>query len=99
MGVGSLDTVSRKLLAHGRAASTPFALVENGSLPEQRTLTGTLAELPALARRHAIAAPALLIVGEVAALAAPLHWHGELLESCRRQVHASPSSAALADAA
>jgi uroporphyrin-III C-methyltransferase/precorrin-2 dehydrogenase/sirohydrochlorin ferrochelatase len=100
MGVGRLDTVSRKLLAHGRAASTPFALVENGSLPHQRTLTGTLATLPELARRHAIAAPALLIVGEVAALAEPLHWHGELLESrpppARPQ---QPAAATLADAA
>jgi uroporphyrin-III C-methyltransferase/precorrin-2 dehydrogenase/sirohydrochlorin ferrochelatase len=99
MGVGSLDTVSRKLLAHGRAASTPFALVENGSLPQQRTLAGTLAELPGLARRHAIAAPALLIVGEVAALAEPLHWYGELLESCSRQPHVPSPSAAMADAA
>ena len=100
MGVARLDTVSRKLLAHGRAASTPFALVENGSLPQQRTLTGTLEELPALARQHAIAAPALLIIGEVAALAHRLHWHGELLESCRRSARPPHlPSAALADAA
>ncbi len=100
MGVGQLDTVSRKLITHGRAASTPFALVENGSLPQQRTLTGTLGELPALARQHAIAAPALLIIGEVAALAHRLHWHGELLESCRRPARSSHQpSAALADAA
>lgn len=79
MGVGQLDTLTQKLLAHGRAASTPFALVENGSLPNQRTLIGTLGELPERARHHAISAPALLILGEVAALASTLNWHGELL--------------------
>ncbi|GLQ87524.1 siroheme synthase [Dyella flagellata] len=79
MGVSQLDELARQLLAHGRAAATPFALIENGSLPQQRTLTGTLHELPALATRHAIQAPALLILGEVAAQANASHWYGELL--------------------
>ncbi|MBE1160353.1 siroheme synthase CysG [Dyella acidiphila] len=79
MGVATLDQLTRQLLAHGRDAETPFALIENGSLPSQRTLTGPLRDLPALAIRHAVRAPALLILGEVAGLAAASHWHGELL--------------------
>jgi len=94
MGVGQLETLTQKLLAHGRSASTPFALVENGSLPNQRTLIGTLGELPARARHHVIIAPALLILGEVAALASTLHWHGELLDA-----HLPTSDVLLADAA
>lgn len=69
MGVGELDALSRSLIADGRDAGTPCVLVENASLPRQRTLAGTLAELPALAREHGIRAPALLIVGDVAAQA------------------------------
>jgi len=69
MGVGELDALSRSLIADGRDAGTPCVLVENASLPQQRTLAGTLAGLPALAREHAVHAPALLIVGEVAAQA------------------------------
>ena len=69
MGVGELDALSHSLIARGRSADIPCVLVENASLPQQRTLTGTLAELPALAREHGIRAPALLIVGEVAAQA------------------------------
>jgi uroporphyrin-III C-methyltransferase/precorrin-2 dehydrogenase/sirohydrochlorin ferrochelatase len=69
-------------------------LVENGSLPNQRTLIGTLGELPARARHHVIIAPALLILGEVAALASILHWHGELLDA-----HLPTSDVLLADAA
>nr|MDQ3056401.1 siroheme synthase CysG [Pseudomonadota bacterium] len=76
MGVAGLDALARRLIAHGRGASTPFALIENGSRPGQRVITGTLQELAASARRHAVQSPALLIIGEVAALASNLHWFG-----------------------
>ena len=77
MGVAELQTLRDRLIAHGRAAATPFALIENGTRPEQRVITGTLAELPKLQRQHAVQSPALLIVGEVAALATELAWFGE----------------------
>lgn len=76
MGVTGLSALRDQLIAHGRAASTPFALIEHGSRPQQRVVAGTLAELPELARLHAVRAPALLIIGEVAALATQLHWFG-----------------------
>ena len=76
MGVAMLDTLRERLIAHGRAHGTPFALVENGSRAQQRVVVGTLAELPELARLHGVRSPALLIVGEVAALATRLHWFG-----------------------
>jgi len=77
MGVAGLEGLRERLLAHGRAPTTPFALVENGSRPEQRVITGTLADLPALARLHQVQSPALLILGEVASLADTLHWFGQ----------------------
>jgi len=80
MGVGQLESLSRRLREHGRAADTPFALVENGSRPEQRVLTGRLQDLAGLARAHDIRAPALLIVGSVAALANQLHWFGQHID-------------------
>ena len=76
MGVAGLGRIRERLLAHGRAASTPFAIVENGSRPEQRVITGTLAQLPEIAHAHSVQSPALLILGEVAALAERLHWFG-----------------------
>ncbi|ATE70997.1 siroheme synthase CysG [Lysobacter capsici] len=76
MGVSGLDVLRDKLIEHGRSASTPFALIENGSRREQRVVTGTLADLAERARGHNVQSPALLIVGEVAALAARLHWFG-----------------------
>jgi uroporphyrin-III C-methyltransferase/precorrin-2 dehydrogenase/sirohydrochlorin ferrochelatase len=77
MGVARLDVVQGQLLAHGRAPDTPFAIVENGTRPEQRVVTGRLTDLSHLAQRHAVQSPALLIVGEVAALADALHWFGD----------------------
>jgi len=55
-------------------------LIENGSRPEQRVLSGTLEALPRLAAEHGIHSPALLIVGEVAGLAPKLQWFGQHIE-------------------
>ena len=79
MGVGQLELLTQRLLRHGRSPATPFALIENGSRPEQRVVSGPLERLPELAREHAVRSPALLIVGEVAGLAPQLHWFGQHL--------------------
>lgn len=76
MGVGSLDAFTQRLLEHGRHPGTPFAIVENGTRPQQRVVTGALHELPARAVLHDIRPPALLIIGEVAAMANCYHWFG-----------------------
>ena len=76
MGVGGLAAIRANLLAHGRPASTPVAIVENGSRADQRVTLTTLGELDAVARDGGIRSPALVIVGEVAALASRLHWFG-----------------------
>lgn len=76
MGVQGLDTIRDRLIAHGRAPATPFALIENGSRANQRVVLGTLADLPERADAENVRSPALLILGEVAALAKDLHWFG-----------------------
>ncbi len=76
MGVAALENFRDQLITHGRAPHTPFALVENGSRSTQRVVTGTLADLPETARAFDVHSPALLILGEVAALAHTLHWYG-----------------------
>jgi uroporphyrin-III C-methyltransferase / precorrin-2 dehydrogenase / sirohydrochlorin ferrochelatase len=77
MGVAELAELRARLIEHGSAPSTPFALIENGSRPEQRVITGTLANLAERAAFHAVRSPALLILGEVAALATSLAWFGQ----------------------
>jgi uroporphyrin-III C-methyltransferase/precorrin-2 dehydrogenase/sirohydrochlorin ferrochelatase len=77
MGVGELDALQTRLIQHGRAISTPFALIENGTRAGQRVITGTLAHLAERATVHGVRSPALLILGEVAALATSLAWFGQ----------------------
>lgn len=76
MGTSELPVIQQQLIAHGRSSGTPFALVENGSRPEQRVITGTLGSLAERAAASEVRSPALLIIGEVAALANTLAWFG-----------------------
>ncbi|MEM8936878.1 MAG: siroheme synthase CysG [Pseudomonadota bacterium] len=69
MGVGKAARIAEQLIAHGRGASTPAAVIEKGTRADQKIVKGALTELPALIERGAIKGPALLVIGEVAALA------------------------------
>jgi uroporphyrin-III C-methyltransferase/precorrin-2 dehydrogenase/sirohydrochlorin ferrochelatase len=76
MGVAGLARARAQLLGHGRDPSTPLAIIENGTRPDQRVLLGTLDDVVELAISQRVQSPALLIVGEVTALADKLHWFG-----------------------
>lgn len=68
MGVGTAPVISERLIAAGRAASTPVAVIENGTRPEEVRAYGTLSELGELITRNRIEGPALLVIGDVAGL-------------------------------
>ena len=68
MSVGRFSTLMKKLVGNGKSAATPIAIVENGTRQAQRVVRGTLGQLTLLADAHKIKAPAMLFVGEVAAL-------------------------------
>jgi len=74
MGLSGLRLLCERLLEHGRGADTPAALVQQGTLPEQRVYVGTLASLPDLVAAHDVQAPTLVIIGEVVALHRTLQW-------------------------
>ncbi|WP_226093304.1 uroporphyrinogen-III C-methyltransferase [Dickeya oryzae] len=65
MGLSHASRLCLKLIAHGLPASTPLAIIERGTQPEQRVMTATLATLPALMARYQPQSPSLLVVGEV----------------------------------
>lgn len=72
MGLSQAGEIQRQLIAHGMAADTPVALVENGTSRRQRVLEGELRQLPALAQQAA--SPSLIIVGSVVSLRSQLNW-------------------------
>ncbi|MGX5219455.1 siroheme synthase CysG [Pseudomonas segetis] len=74
MGLVGLPVICQQLIAHGRAANTPAALIEQGTTQNQRVYTGTLADLPALVAENEVRAPTLVIVGEVVQLREQLAW-------------------------
>jgi uroporphyrin-III C-methyltransferase len=74
MGLGALPTICRQLVAHGMEPDTPAAVVEQATTPRQRVVCGTLLTLPVLAAAQDIAAPALIVVGEVVRMHSTLSW-------------------------
>lgn len=68
MGVGRLPEIAEQLVAHGRPADQPVAVVERGTTPDQRTTRATLATVATVAREREVANPAVIVVGAVAAL-------------------------------
>jgi len=77
MGLSGLAHLCEKLMEHGLSADWPAAIVQQGTQPTQRTVTGTLATLPALADAAKLRAPTLIIVGKVVTLRPKLRWFPE----------------------
>jgi uroporphyrin-III C-methyltransferase/precorrin-2 dehydrogenase/sirohydrochlorin ferrochelatase len=74
MGLVGIDILCRELTAHGLPGATPAALVQQGTTPQQRVLTGTLASLPDIVHQNEVKAPTLIIIGEVVRLRERLKW-------------------------
>jgi len=72
MGAMKAAEISRQLILHGRAASTPVAVIGRGTRSDQQVLTGTLEHLETLAA--SAPSPALLVIGEVVNLHGQLAW-------------------------
>ncbi|MES2860764.1 MAG: siroheme synthase CysG [Pseudomonadota bacterium] len=70
MGAGRAAETAASLIAAGRSVATPVAIVENGSRPDERVITGSLDDLGGLVARSNLTGPALLFVGECAAFSA-----------------------------
>jgi len=92
MGVKALPRIASQLIAGGRPASQPVAVVEQGTLPGQKTVLSTLGEIGSVT---GIRAPAITLVGEVAALRERLAWletrplHGRTVAVTRARAQAS----------
>ncbi|MEW6635735.1 MAG: uroporphyrinogen-III C-methyltransferase [Actinomycetota bacterium] len=68
MGVGRLREISASIVAAGRSPETPVAVVRWGTVPEQRTVTGTLADIAERVEEAGLGPPAITVVGDVVTL-------------------------------
>jgi uroporphyrinogen III methyltransferase / synthase len=68
MGVGRLEEISTELIGAGRKPDTPVACVRWGTVPEQRTITGTLQDIADRVAEAGLKPPAIIVVGDVVAL-------------------------------
>ncbi len=101
MGVRSLGRIAEQLVAGGRPASQPVAVVQRGTFADQRTVSGTLADIAEVAAAAGVKAPAITVVGDVAALHNELAWFGagplagRSVAVTRARAQASPLAARL----
>jgi len=74
MGVDTLPHVTQRLFDGGLPADTAAAVIQQGTIPQQRIVTGTLANIAECARRANIMSPAITVIGAVVALRDSLNW-------------------------
>jgi uroporphyrinogen III methyltransferase/synthase len=93
MGVASLPRIADTLIAHGRPASTPVALVRWGTTDVQETLTGTLGDIARRAARVRLEPPVVIVIGDVVALRDRLQWFADNSLDSRPGRGSSPATA------
>jgi siroheme synthase len=69
MGAGALPQIAAQLIAHGLPASTPVALIENGTTERERRIVGTLATIDRQVQRAFLSGPTICMVGAVVGIA------------------------------
>jgi uroporphyrinogen III methyltransferase/synthase len=103
MGVKNLPLIAEQLIAAGRRADEPVAVVQRGTLPDQRTASATLEDIAAEVEAQGIRAPAITVIGDSAALRDTLAWverrplHGRTVAVTRARAQASGLAARLRD--
>ncbi len=74
MGVARIGIIARELVARGKAADTPVAVIHQASTSEQRTLVSTLAAIDSQVQRAGLKSPALMLIGPVVSLKPERSW-------------------------
>ena len=69
MGLTNLPDIARGLVGAGMPGTTPACAIQNGTLPDQRSVVTTLAQLPEAVADAAIVSPAIVVVGDVVSFA------------------------------
>ncbi len=101
MGVRNLPLIAERLIAAGRSAAEPAAVIERGTYPDQRTVVDTLGGIAERAREENVRPPSITLIGEVASLHRTIGWlegrplHGQVVAVTRARAQASGLAARL----
>ncbi len=74
MGLGNLAEIASKLVENGRSASTPVAVISQGTYPGQQVVTGTLKNIIECVEKHPLPMPAITVVGKVVGMREKIAW-------------------------
>ena len=74
MGLSALPDLAAGYIAAGGDPAMPAAIVENGTRPDQRVITGTISDLPARSAAARLGQPSLIVIGTVVTLQGELAW-------------------------
>ncbi len=99
MGMRNLEKIAATLIAEGRAAETPAAVVMEAATPRQRVLVAPLVEIAERAREAGLGAPAVVVIGDVVRLRDELAWFETAPLFGRRVLVTRPAEQAAALAA
>ncbi len=80
MGVKHLSSICKQLQRYGKRPQTPVAIIQWGTLPEQKTVVATLQTIVDVVKKQPISNPSIIIVGEVVQLHEHLQWFETMLE-------------------
>ncbi|KMY50207.1 uroporphyrinogen-III C-methyltransferase [Peribacillus loiseleuriae] len=87
MGVSQLPIIIKNLIENGKSRQTPIALINWGTLSEQRTVVGTLGTIEELVKKAEISNPSMIVIGEVVHLHQKLNWFQEEIKSKTPVIH------------
>jgi siroheme synthase len=86
MGVKNIGEIANHLVNAGKSVETLVAVVENGSLPQQKVVTGTLTTIGQEVEAAGIGTPALIIVGEVVKYHQEINWFASIQEQYQQRI-------------
>jgi uroporphyrinogen III methyltransferase/synthase len=78
MGLVNFPEIARELIRHGRSPETPAMVVRWATRPDQQSIAGTLADLPARIEQAGLKPPATIVIGEVVSLRDRFNWFEKL---------------------
>ncbi len=74
MGLSRIGIISKQLLSGGMDKKTPVAVIQDGTTPKQKMITGTISNIAQKVRQSKIAPPSIIIIGKVVSLSKTIGW-------------------------